>query len=299
MSRAAPPAPPGAEAAEANVGPAWELRGWRLSLHHPLVMGILNVTPDSFSDGGRLPSPEAALRRARELAEAGADLLDVGGESTRPGAAEVSQAEELRRVLPVVRLLTSKLGLPVSVDTRKAAVARAALNEGAAAVNDVSGLDDPEMAQAIASAGAGAVLMHMRGTPATMRSLARYRDVGEEVAAELGGALGRARIAGIPEAAIILDPGLGFAKTADHNLHLLRDLRPLLALGRPILLGPSRKAFLGELLDGAPPGERDVATAAACALGYAAGARLFRVHDVRAARDALRVAHAVCGGGRA
>ncbi len=293
MTTAADVLPFQARAGDASA-PGWQVRGARLTLDRPLLMGILNVTPDSFSDGGLLDTPERAVAHAAELVEAGADLLDVGGESTRPGAEPVPLEEELRRVGPVVARLVREFDAPVSIDTRHPAVARAALAEGAAVVNDVSGFADPGMADVVAEAGAGVVLMHMRGTPSTMQQLARYADVAGEVAAELAESLERGRSAGVGLERIVLDPGLGFAKTAEHNLRLLADLRPLLSLGRPVLLGPSRKSFLGALVGGeGPPAERDVATAAACALGYAAGARIFRVHDVATARQALLVAAAV------
>jgi dihydropteroate synthase len=272
----------------------WILRhDQKLPLDRPVVMGILNLTPDSFSDGGRVPTREAALERARRMAAGGADLLDVGGESTRPGAAEVSAAEEIRRVVPVIRALKDALELPISVDTRKAEVARAALDAGADLVNDVSGLADPAMGGVIAAGGAGVVLMHMRGTPATMQGLARYGDVVAEVRAELGASLERARAAGIRDEAIALDPGIGFAKTAEHNLALLARLPALAPLGRPLLVGVSRKAFIGALLGGIPPAERDAGTLGACVAAFDRGARIFRVHEVRAARHALDVAWAV------
>ncbi len=261
-----------------------------VALDRPVVMGILNVTPDSFSDGGRLRTMGAALARAREMAAAGADLLDVGGESTRPGAAEVPADEELARVLPVVEALRGEVEVPVSVDTRRARVARAALAAGAAVVNDVSALGDPAMAGVVAAAGAGVVLMHMRGTPATMQSLAAYGDVAAEVAAELRGAVARARAAGIDDRRVVLDPGVGFAKTAEQNVELVARLGVLARLGFPLLLGASRKAFIGALLGGIPADERDAGTAGACVAGLARGARVFRVHDVRTARHALDVA---------
>jgi dihydropteroate synthase len=272
----------------------WLVRGRRLSLARPLVMGVLNVTPDSFSDGGRLPGVEAALARGRAMAAEGADLLDVGGESTRPGAAPVSADEELARVLPVLRALKDALPLPVSVDTRKAAVARAALAAGADVVNDVSGLADAEMAGAVAETDAGLVLMHMRGTPETMQRLAQYADVAEEVADELAGPLARAVEAGIAPERIVVDPGIGFAKTAEGSLELIARIDVLRRrLGRPVLLGASRKSFLGGLLGGIPAEERDAGTVGACVAGLARGARIFRVHDVRGARHALDVAWAV------
>jgi dihydropteroate synthase len=279
----------------------WRLRGLTLNPdERPLVMGIVNVTPDSFSDGGRFRDAGPALARARRLVEEGADLLDVGGESTRPGAAEVSADEELARVLPVLERIRAELGVPVSIDTRKAAVAREVLAAGADAVNDVSALGDPEMAAAVAETDAGLVLMHMRGTPATMQELTDYRDVAEEVAEELSGPLERAVAAGIGAERIVVDPGVGFAKTAEQNLELIARLGVLRArLGRPVLLGVSRKAFIGKLLGGAPAEARDAGTVGACVAGLARGARIFRVHEVRAAREALDVADAVLRAGEA
>jgi dihydropteroate synthase len=256
-------------------------------------MGILNVTPDSFSDGGLFLDAGRALARAEELVAAGAGLVDVGGESTRPGAPPVEPREEMRRVLPVIRLLRARLDVPISIDTRRAAVARAALDEGAAVVNDVSALGDPDMAAVLAESGAGLVLMHMRGTPETMQRDPRYDDVVGEVARDLAGSLRRATRAGIGVERIVLDPGIGFGKTATHNLELIARLDSLADLGRPVLIGPSRKAFLGEILGGAPPEERAVATAAACVVALLRGARIFRVHDVRTVREALAVAEAI------
>jgi len=278
----------------------WRIRGRTLSLERPLVVGILNVTPDSFSDGGRWMGPAAALERARRMVDEGADLLDVGGESTRPGAAPVSADEELERVLPVLRAILADLRVPVSIDTRRAAVARAALEAGADAVNDVSALGDPEMAETVAASDAGLVLMHMRGTPETMQTLTGYGDVAEEVAAELQPALARAARAGIEAERIVVDPGIGFAKTAGQNLELIARLEVVGGrLGRPVLLGASRKAFVGALLGGAPAEERDAGTVGACVAGLARGARIFRVHEVRAARQALDVADAVFRAGAA
>jgi len=278
----------------------WRIRGRTLSLERPLVVGILNVTPDSFSDGGRWMGPAAALERARRMVDEGADLLDVGGESTRPGAAPVLAGEELERVLPVLRAILADLRVPVSVDTRRAVVARAALEEGADAVNDVSALGDPEMAATVAASDAGLVLMHMRGTPETMQTLTGYGDVAEEVAAELQPALARAARAGIEAERIVVDPGIGFAKTAGQNLELIARLEVVGGrLGRPVLLGASRKAFVGALLGGVPAAERDAGTVGACVAGLARGARLFRVHEVRAARQALDVADAIFRAGAA
>jgi dihydropteroate synthase len=255
-------------------------------------MGIVNLTPDSFSDGGRLRDLSTALDHARSLVADGAGMLDVGGESTRPGAHAVPEAEERRRILPFLRAAAGSLGVPISVDTRKASVARAALDAGAAAVNDVSGLShDPGMAQVVAETGAGVVLMHMRGDPVTMNDQARYGDVAAEVTAELASAVARARSAGIRRDALVVDPGLGFAKTPEQTLTLLGDLGRLEELGLPILVGPSRKRFIGSVSE-APPGERVAGTVAACVLAYLQGARIFRVHDVAPVVQALAVAQA-------
>lgn len=279
--------------AVANPG-AWRVGGRLLSLERPVLVGVLNVTPDSFSDGGRFRDAEPALARARQLVAEGAHVLDIGGESTRPGSAGVSIDEELARVLPVLRAVKADLDVRVSVDTRKAAVARAVLAEGADVINDVSALGDPGMAAVVADSDAALVLMHMRGTPATMQALASYRDVAAEVAAELEPRVARAVDAGVDAERIVVDPGIGFAKTGEQSLELIARLDVVAArLGRPVLLGPSRKAFIGALLGGAPAGERDAGTVGACVAGLARGARIFRVHEVRAAREALEVADAI------
>jgi dihydropteroate synthase len=264
-----------------------------LSLERPLVMGILNLTPDSFSDGGELSSVEAAVERGLAMVEQGADLLDLGGESTRPGAPAVEPHLQLRRVLPVLEALVLHTSVPISIDTRSAAVARQALASGASIVNDVSALGDPEMAEVVRDAGAGLVLMHMRGTPQTMQLLAEYDDVVTEVRGELAGALDRALAEGIDAERIVLDPGIGFAKTAEQNLALLGGIDRLATLGRPLLVGPSRKSFIGRILGGAPPRERVAGTVAACVVALLRGARLFRVHDVAPVRQALDVAGAI------
>ena len=271
----------------------WRIREGEIPLGSPVVMGILNLTPDSFSDGGLHLDPERALAHAEAMVEDGAGLIDVGGESTRPGAHPVPADEELRRILPFLERAAGRLDVPLSVDTRKAEVARAALAAGARVVNDVSGLaHDPEMAATVAAAGAGVVLMHTRGTPTDMAERAHYGNVGAEVAEELGAAVARARAAGIPDGAVVVDPGIGFAKSAEHSIALLGDLGPIRALGFPVLVGPSRKSFLGTLLD-APPEERLPGTLAACVVAYLEGARIFRVHDVRPVRRALIVAEAI------
>jgi dihydropteroate synthase len=280
-----------ADATEKQTG--WSILGGVLSLERPLVMGILNITPDSFSDGGELTSPQRALERAHAMVREGADLLDVGGESTRPGAVPVSASEQLDRILPVLEMLAAELPTPLSVDTRSAQVARQALASGAAIINDVSALSDPQMAGVVAASGAAVVLMHMRGTPATMQSLAVYGDVVGEVAAELAAALDGARRAGIAEEQIVLDPGLGFAKHAQDSLALLAGLTRLTALGRPLLIGPSRKSFLARFAAGQPPAERVGGTVAACVAALARGARIFRVHDVAPVRQALDLTEAI------
>jgi dihydropteroate synthase len=267
------------------------------------VIGILNVTPDSFSDGGRYETPETAVRAGLRLLNEGADVLDVGGESTRPGATRVSAAEERARVEPVVAGLVAA-GARVSVDTTRASVAAAALDAGAVLVNDVSGGSDPEMFGLVAERGVPYVLMHSRGPSADMLSRAVYRDLIREVTVELGARLQAAYDAGVAEDQIVLDPGVGFAKTADHNWTLLAMLDRLFALGRPLLVGTSRKSFLGSLLadvDGTPRpiDERDDATQATTALVAAVGAWGVRVHAVRPAADAVRVAAALVAARRA
>jgi dihydropteroate synthase len=276
--------------AEAAV---WDTAQGPLSLERPLVMGILNLTPDSFSDGGELVGTAGAVERGLRMVDEGADLLDVGGESTRPGAPPVPPDVQIERVLGAVQALAARAGVPVSIDTRSAAVARAALAAGAAIVNDVSALSDPEMAGAVRDAGAGLVLMHMRGTPETMREHARYTDVAREVAAELGERLAEAIGAGIPASRIVLDPGIGFAKDAAQNVALLADLQPLLDLGRPLLIGPSRKSFIGTIVEQGAPRDRTAGTIGACVAALMRGARIFRVHDVTETRQALDVAEAV------
>jgi dihydropteroate synthase len=276
----------------------WRIRGRTLSLERPVVVGVLNVTPDSFSDGGRFRDLSTTLAQARRLVADGADILDIGGESTRPGAAPVSADEELSRVLPLLRALRAEVDVALSVDTRKAAVARAVLAEGADVINDVTALGDAEMASAVAGSDAGLVLMHMRGTPETMQTLIAYRSVADDVADELEPSLARALDAGIERERIVVDPGIGFAKTAAQNLELIARLDVLAErLGRPVLLGASRKAFIGALLGGVPAHERDAGTVGACVAGLARGARLFRVHEVRAARQALDVADAILRAG--
>jgi dihydropteroate synthase len=264
------------------------------------VMGVVNVTPDSFSDGGRWFDPELAVKHGLDLVAAGADLVDVGGESTRPGAPRVDEAEELRRVIPVVRELAAAQVL-VSVDTMRASVAELALAAGARLVNDVSGgCADPAMVAMVADAKVPFVVMHWRGQSIDMNNRAVYQDVVAEVVAELRDAMERAVRGGVDPERILLDPGLGFAKNADHDLALLAHLDEVRRLGRPLLVAASRKRFLGRVLagDGEPPPparERDAATAAVSALAAREGAWAVRVHEVRASADAVRVAQAIEG----
>jgi dihydropteroate synthase len=258
-------------------------------------MGVLNVTPDSFSDGGVHAGLDDAVAHGLALFAAGADVVDVGGESTRPGAVEIDPAEERRRVVPVVRALRARGAGPLSVDTTKAEVAAAALDAGADMVNDVSGLRfDPAMGPLVAGRGVPAVLMHLRGSFSTMHREPRYRDVMGEVTAELGEALARAEQAGIRRDQTIVDPGLGFAKDAGHTLEVLRRLAELAELGRPVLVGPSRKSFIGRVLE-RPEGERVLGTAAAVAACVLAGAHVVRVHDVREMVDVARMCDAIRG----
>ncbi|MBI4545361.1 MAG: dihydropteroate synthase [Gemmatimonadetes bacterium] len=277
---------------------SWRTARGTLLLDRPRILGVLNLTPDSFWQGGRHTGLDSAVAHAERLIEQGTDLIDIGGESTRPGAAPVSAAEETARVLPVVRELVRRWpDLLVSVDTVKAEVARAALAEGAAVINDVSGLRlDPRLGRAAAEAGAGLVLMHSRGTVETMASyeLARYgADPVGDIVAELAESLERAGAGGVDPGAVVLDPGLGFAKRTEHSIAVLARLDRLLELGRPVLVGPSRKRFVGELAGELPPAERLEGTIAACVAALFRGAHLFRVHDVRALRRALAVAEAI------
>ncbi|MBI4400178.1 MAG: dihydropteroate synthase [Nitrospirae bacterium] len=258
----------------------------------PLLMGILNVTPDSFSDGGLYLDPEAAVAHAMAMVEQGADLIDIGAESSRPGSDPVGEEEEIRRLIPVVSEVCRRASVPVSVDTTKAGVARRALDAGAAIINDISALrSDPRMGQVVAEAGAGLVLMHMQGTPKTMHLAPSYRDVVAEVRQFLAERMRAAQDVGVCQEQILLDPGIGFGKNLEHNLSLLEGLESFASLGRPILVGVSRKAFIGQVLD-RPIGERLMGTAAAVAIAILGGARVLRVHDVAQMRDVVKVAHA-------
>jgi dihydropteroate synthase len=274
----------------------WRCRDHRLELgRRTLVMGVVNVTPDSFSDGGAYLDPGAAIAHGVRLIEEGADLVDVGGESTRPGSDPVPEDEEIARVAPVIAGLVDRVDVPVSVDTRKASVASAALDAGAALVNDVSAGADPAMFDAAAQRGAGLVLMHMRGEPKTMQDDPAYDDVVGEVAAFLRERLAAAEAAGIERDRIALDPGIGFGKTLAHNLELLRHLASLREPGVPLVVGPSRKRFIGTLTD-TEAADRVEGTAGAVAWCAANGADVVRVHDVRAMVRVVRVVDAIARG---
>jgi dihydropteroate synthase len=265
---------------------------YQLDLSSPCIMGIVNVTPDSFSDGGRYDTVEKAVAHGLELVSEGAGILDIGGESTRPGAAPVSLEDELERVLPVIEQLSRTAGVPLSIDTYKPEVMRAAIAAGADIVNDVRALQEPGALEIVAASDAGVCLMHMQGRPQTMQIDPQYEDVVHEVNAFLAQRLAVAEAAGIVRERVVLDPGFGFGKKTEHNLQLLRQLDTTLALGRPLLIGLSRKSVLGQITGG----DVDVrlhASLAASVISVMKGARIVRVHDVKATADALKVAAAI------
>jgi dihydropteroate synthase len=268
------------------------LRTITLDLHAPIVMGVLNVTPDSFSDGGRFSAPEQAVAHALAMAGEGAALLDVGGESTRPGAAPVSPAEELERVIPVIEALVAGGAPPVSIDTTRPEVMLAAAAAGAELINDVRALRAPGALEAAAASGCGVCLMHMQGEPRTMQEAPAYDDVVEDVYAFLATRIGACAAAGIGLERIVVDPGFGFGKSLAHNLSLMRHLDRFTRLGVPVLVGVSRKSMLGAVT-GRPVGERLAAGLALATLAVSAGARIIRSHDVAATLDAVRMAAAV------
>jgi dihydropteroate synthase len=265
----------------------WSVGGRDLDLSRPLVMGIVNVTPDSFSDGGRYLSAPAALEHARRLIDEGADLLDIGGESTRPGAADVSESDEIERVVPLIEALRST-SVPLSVDTSKPGVMRAALAAGASIVNDVRAFQEVGAPEAVVGSRCGLVLMHMRGTPRTMQREPSYGNVVQEVSDYLRSRVAALVHVGVAAERIAVDPGFGFGKSVAHNFRLLRELDALTTLGRPVLVGLSRKSMLGAVT-GRAVGERVAASVAAAVLAAERGARIVRVHDVAATRDGLRV----------
>jgi len=281
--------------------PVWKIRGRDLRLARPIIMGILNATPDSFSDGGRFFSPSAAVAHAIGMIDAGADIVDVGGESTRPGAVPVSEAEEIQRVLPVIEeLARNRPQSTISIDTVKSGVARAALQAGAHIVNDVSALRlDPDNGTVCAEHGAGLVLMHSRGGVADMATFvhAEYHDVVAEVITELKERVAAARTRGVQDRQIVVDPGIGFSKKGEQSLEVLSGLRRLAEVGLPVMVGVSRKRFIGELTGVREPAHRLGGTLGANVAALALGAHIFRVHDVREHREALDVAWAVLRSG--
>jgi dihydropteroate synthase len=273
---------------------SWKLAGRELSLKRPLIMGILNVTPDSFSDGGRFIDAGAAVSHALRMEDQGADIIDIGAESTRPGAPLVSSDEELQRLLPVLEALAGRIQVPISIDTWKAPVAEAALSAGAEIINDVSGLTfDPSLAQVVAKQRAGLVLMHTRGTPATMQEDTGYQDLLGEIADFLQTSLQTALAAGSSPEQLVLDPGIGFGKDLAGNLEILRRLSELAGLGYPLLVGTSRKRFIGTILQQERPENRLFGTAATMAMAVAHGAQVLRVHDVQAMRDVALMTHSI------
>lgn len=277
---------------------SWHIRGKQHDLtRRGMVMGILNVTPDSFSDGGRFLDTGRAVQHALELVEQGVDIVDVGGESTRPGADPVDEAEELRRVLPVIRALRSQTQVLLSIDTMKAAVARAAYDAGADIINDVTGLrGDPAMPRVAAGCDAGLVIMHMLGTPRTMQRQAEYQNVVAEVRGYFADRLRVMEAEGIAPERVVLDPGFGFAKTLDHNIELMKSLPDLEVADRPLMIGVSRKSMIGRLLESDEVEDRDWPTVALTAWSREAGARIVRVHQVKENVHALRMAEAVMDG---
>lgn len=257
-------------------------------------MGILNVTPDSFSDGGRYFDPNKAVDRALRIVDEGADIIDIGGESTRPGSDPVSEEEELARTVPVIRAISAKTSIPISIDTCKSRVAKEAIEAGASIVNDVSGMTfDAEMTGVVAHFRLPVVIMHMKGRPKTMQENPAYDDLLGEIVEYFKERIRHAVSSGISEDMIILDPGIGFGKTFDHNLMIINNLDRFSELGRPILVGPSRKTFIGKILDGAPASERLEGTAAAVAVAIMRGAHIVRVHDIRQMRAVAKVADAI------
>ncbi|NEO48529.1 MAG: dihydropteroate synthase [Moorea sp. SIO4A3] len=258
------------------------------------IMGILNVTPDSFSDGGEYYTPEAALKQAQALVDAGADIIDIGGQSTRPGAEQISLPEELKRVVPVVKAIRSVVKIPISVDTTRVSVAKAAVEAGADIVNDISGgTFDPDMLPIVAQLGVPIVLMHIRGTPVSMQKLTDYQDLIGEIYSFLEEQVNTAIAAGIKRSHIIIDPGIGFAKTAEQSVEILRQLPSFDALGVPMLVGVSRKSFIGRIINQPDPKGRIWGTAAACCSAIAGSADILRLHDVRQLHDVCRVADAI------
>ncbi len=275
--------------------PAWKIREYIFNWgQRTYLMGVLNVTPDSFSDGGEFNTPQAALEQAQQLKSAGADIIDIGGQSTRPGAAQISETEECDRVLSVLELIRPEITIPISVDTTRAAVAKAAVAAGADIVNDISGgTFDPAMLATVAQLDVPIVLMHTRGTPQTMLQMTDYQNLLLEIYEFLDDHIKQAIACGINKNKIIVDPGIGFAKNYEQNLEILRNISTFSPLNCPILVGASRKSFIGRILNQPDPKKRVWGTAATCASAIAAGADILRVHDVSEMRDVCRVADAI------
>lgn len=277
------------------IVPNWEIRDFSFEWgKRTYLMGIVNVTPDSFSDGGEFATPEAALAQAQKLVEAGADIIDIGGQSTRPGAVQISGEEELERVLSVIEVLRQVITIPISVDTTRAVVAKAAVNAGADIVNDISGgTFDSEMLTTVADLNVPIVLMHLRGKPQTMQQMTDYQNLLGEIYQFLERQIESAIACGVNSSKIIIDPGIGFAKNQQQNLEIIRNIEFFKALNCPILVGASRKSFIGRILDKPDPKDRVWGTAAACCAAISMGADILRVHDVREMRDVCRVADAI------
>lgn len=273
----------------------WVVRGRSFDWgQRTYIMGVLNVTPDSFSDGGQFDTLDRAIAQAQHLASSGADILDIGGQSTRPQAVEVSLEEELDRVVPVIEAIRQATDIPISVDTTRSIVAEAAIAAGADVVNDISGgTFDVDMLPTVAKLNVPVILMHIRGNPQTMQQMTQYQDLVQEIHQFLAERIQAAIAAGIPHAQIMIDPGIGFAKTYNQNLELLRRIPDFQDLGCPILIGPSRKSFIGHILDQPDPQARVWGTAAACCAAIAGGAHVLRVHDVAQMHDVCRVADAI------
>jgi len=272
----------------------WKIRQNTVSFDRTILMGVLNITPDSFSDGGHFLDSKAAHARALQMIQEGVDILDLGAESTRPGAQPITAKEELERLLPVVELLQKEKRIPISIDTAKPEVAKKCLEAGADIINDVSGLkrSGVEMAKVVKKFGAGLVLMHSRGTPETMQGLTDYKDLLAEILGELRDSIEIATKAGVEREQIVIDPGLGFSKTAEQNLEILRNLKAFQGLGFPVMLGPSRKSFIGHVT-GREVGDREFGTAACVAMAVEQGVQILRVHEVKAMRDVARVTEAI------
>ena len=275
------------------MSPAWQIRNRLINLDSPVIMGILNVTPDSFYDGGKYSDIDIAFKKAREIVKSGADIIDIGGESSRPGAAQISDKEEINRVIPVIKKIKAYYDIPLSIDTRKAVVAQKALAEGVEIVNDISAMNDPEMKSVVKQFNAGFIIMHMKGEPATMQnSPMDEKNIIDDVSSFLKNKISDAVDSGIGKQQIVIDPGIGFGKTFKANELLINHLDKLKILGSPILIGASRKKFIGARTD-SPANNRLAGSIAAHVIAYLRGAIVFRTHDVKETREALTLAQAI------